>query len=137
MKKTKKFLIHGSASLVVLFILLAPALSLAQSTSANTPLVTCNTNCGFNDLMALVNRIVKFMLFDMVLPISAIMCAYAGILMITAGGETAHARTKAKNIFFKAIVGLIIAMSCWLIINTILSILGYNGSWIGFVRPAL
>jgi hypothetical protein len=68
----------------------------------------------------------------MVIPIAAIMFAYAGFLMVTAGGEAAHARTKAKSIFTNAVIGLIIAVACWLIIKTILSILGFNGSWIGF-----
>lgn len=98
-------------------------------------LVTCTSNCGFNDLMTLVNTVVRFILFDMVLPISAIMCAYAGVLLVTSGGSTEN-RGKAKKIFTNAIIGLIIALAAWLIINSILSILGFTGDWIGFVNPA-
>jgi hypothetical protein len=52
--------------------------------------------------------------------------------LVTAGGEAAGARTKAKNIFTNALIGLIIAVAAWLIVRTILSILGYQGAWIGF-----
>ena len=41
-------------------------------------------------------------------------------------------KTEAKNIFTNAVIGLVIAVAAFLIIRTILSILGYDGSWIGF-----
>lgn len=111
-------------------MLVMPAVSLA----VNTPLVTCTDgkSCGFNELMALVNRVIQFILFDMALPIASIMFVYAGFLMITAGGEAAGARTKAKSIFTNAVLGLVFAAAAWIIIRTILSILGYDGTWIGF-----
>jgi hypothetical protein len=132
MHKTKNFLIRNCLFIIVLALLVVPILSFA----ADTPLVPCGTSahpapCGFNDLMTLVNTVIHFILFDMVVPIAAIMCAYAGFLMVTAGGDSAGARKKAKDIFFKAIVGLIIAIAAWLIISTILAILGYDGTWIG------
>lgn len=124
MKKIKKIII----SLSVFLILIVPVISFAD----NTPLVLCDTNCGFNDFMALINRVIKFILFDMVIPIAAIMFAYAGFLLVFAGGDSSGARTKAKSIFTNAVLGLIIAVAAFLIIRTILSILGYEGSWIGF-----
>ena len=80
----------------------------------------------------MVNRIVDFILKDLVLPIAAIMFAYAGFLLITSGGEAAQARTKAKDIFTNTLLGLLIAMAAFLIIKTLLHILGFNGAWIGF-----
>jgi len=56
---------------------------------------------------------------------------YAGLKMVTSGGS-AEARGKAKSIFTNAVLGLAIAVGAWLIIRTILSILGYQGAWIGF-----
>ena len=89
------------------------------------------TGCGWNELMALINKVIKFILFDMAIPIAAIMFVYAGVLLVTSGGDTS-ARTKAKSVFTNVAIGLILAVACWLIIRTILSILGYNGTWIGF-----
>ena len=107
-----------------------PAFSFAEA------LVQCDNSkgkpCDFYALMSLVNRVIHFVLFDMVVPIAAIMFIYAGFLMVTAGGEAAGARTKAKSIFTNAVLGLIIAVAAFLIIRTVLSILGYEASWIGF-----
>ena len=126
MQKIKKFVIFLS----VFLILIIPALSLAEG-----GLVPCDNTtqpCDFTQFMNLINIVIHFILYDMVIPISAIMFAYAGFLLITAGSEAAGARTKAKSIFLNVVLGLIIAVAAFLIIRTILSILGYEGSWIGF-----
>jgi len=86
---------------------------------------------GFGYLMKMINKVVNFILFTMAVPIAAIMFAYAGFLLVTSGGETSK-RTKAKSIFTNVAIGLVLAVAAWLIINTILSILGFDGSWIGF-----
>ena len=88
--------------------------------------------CNFNSLMDTVNRIINFILWGLALPIVAIMFAYAGFTLLTAGGESSHARTKAKSIFFNAATGLVIAFCAYLIISFLLKTLGYQGSWIGF-----
>ncbi|MDR3519573.1 MAG: hypothetical protein P4L63_01640 [Candidatus Pacebacteria bacterium] len=136
MIKIKKYLIIFS----VFLILIVPALSFAQG--APSVLVPCNNTpdpvtgviaqpCNFNALMVLVNNVINFLLYGMVIPIAAIMFAYAGFELVTAGGESAHARTKAKSIFTNAVIGLVIAIACWLIVHSLLIILGYDGSWIG------
>ncbi len=138
MKNLKIFIF----SILIVFSIL-PVFSFA----ANTALVPCNNNtqdtvdsqgnpvkaapCDFNAFMILINKVVKFILFDMAIPISAIMFAYAGFLMVTSGGSS-EAKTKAKHIFTNVALGLIIAIAAWLIINVILTTLGYDGSWIGF-----
>ena len=133
MSKTKKLLIPA----LTLLILLTPVLSLAYT--LGEPLVPdCDRSVaeqctwGWNELLTLVNNIITFILVYMAVPIAAIMFAYAGFLLVTAGGGGAGARTKAKGIFTNTLLGLVIAVAAWLIISTILSILGYNGAWIGF-----
>ena len=127
----------------IVSIILLPSFSLAQGkppVSPNGGLVPCGiadstgkiTACGFNDFMTLINNIINFILYGMAIPVAAIMFAYAGFLLVTAGGEAAGARTKAKTIFTNAVIGLVLAVACWLIVKLILSILGWNGAWIGF-----
>ena len=94
-------------------------------------LVACKNNCQFNDLMTLINTVVKFIFVDLAVPIAAIMFFYAGIKLVTSGGSP-EARSSAKNIFTNAVIGLALAACAWLIVSTILSILGYNATWIGF-----
>src|SRR3989344_7919835 len=115
--------------LIFLFVIIVPVVSFAGG------LVPCDGTaanpCDFNAFMALINKVIKFILFNLAIPIAAIMFAYAGFLMVTSGGGT-EARGKAKKIFTNAAYGLVIAATAWLIVRTILSILGYDGAWIGF-----
>ena len=69
----------------------------------------------------------------MVVPIAAIMFAYAGILLIFSGGDTSK-RSKAKSIFINVAIGFIIAVAAWLIVEFVLNLLGYNQAfnWFGF-----
>lgn len=87
--------------------------------------------CDFTALMSLVNTIIHFILFYLAIPISAIMFFYAGFLMVTSAGSS-ESKTKAKGIFSSAVYGLVVAAAGWLIIRTILQILGFDGAWIGF-----
>jgi len=130
MKKISKFLIF----LLAFLILVVPAFSFAAENPPLPGLVPCDNSaaypCDFTAFMTLINKVITFILFYMALPIAAIMIAYAGFLLITAaGGEQ---KTKAKNIFFNAVIGLVIAAAAWLIIRTLLLIVGYEGDWIGF-----
>ena len=143
-KKTLKFIF---INLMLLAIIIIPAFSLAQNTNPSSTAPNTNLSvpaggifpgcsdpvngCGFNDLLNLVNSFVKFVLFSLALPIAAIMFCYAGIVLLFAGGSTEKVG-KAKKIFWNVLLGLVIAAAAWLIVELILTILGYQGSWIGF-----
>jgi len=107
----------------------SPTTSTAAPNGGLVP--ACSPNCGFNDFMTLINTVVHFILFAMAVPISAIMFAYAGFLLVTSAGSTEQ-RGKAKRIFTNVAIGLILAVAAWLIIELILKIVGFDGSWIGF-----
>ena len=145
-QKTNTIVTAFLLCLAICALVLIPFFSFAQTntqTTANNPLVPCtNTGvgdapptgadlCDWNALMKLVNNVISFILFKMLVPIAAIMFAYCGFILLTAGGESAK-KTKAKNIFSNVVWGLIIAIAAWLIVQTILHLLGYNGAWIGF-----
>lgn len=113
---------------VILILVLAPGLVFAQEESKG--LVPCATErnnkmCGFGDFMMLLNNIIDFIFKYLAFPISALMFAYAGFLMVTSAGSS-ESRTKAKNIFFDAVVGLVLAAGAWVIVKTLLSIMGYT-----------
>ncbi len=139
------------------FSLLVPFLSYAQNYDAGfgnggSNLVPCGTDrgevitengketadsrkilnpCGFDDILAFINNTINFLLFKLALPVSAMMFAYAGFLLITSGGE-ANKKTHAKEIFWNVAIGLIIAAASFVIVNTVLSIAGYTGDWTHF-----
>ena len=128
MSKLKKFLIRNCTSVIVSVLLATPSLSLAAG------LVSCGgagePACDWNGLMSLINTVIHFLLFYMAIPIAAIMFAYAGFELVSSGGST-EKRGIAKKVFTSAVIGLILAVAAWLIVSTVLSILGYEGSWIG------
>ena len=122
-------------------MLIMPIVSFAQTgwtglvPCSNTPATdgTIPEPCDFNAFLALINTVIHFILFYMAVPIAAIMFFYAGYLMVTSGGSS-ESKTKAKSIFSNTVLGLVFAAGAWLIIMTILSILGYEGAWIGFPK---
>jgi len=108
-----------------------PSASTSTSTTSSGGLVPCSTNCGFAQLLTLVNNIIYFILYGMVIPIAAILFAFAGFELVTSGGST-EKRGIAKKVFTNVVIGLVIAMACWLIVELLIHILGYKGAWIGF-----
>ncbi len=131
MKRTTKFLI----SLAIFLMLIMPVVSLAAGglvPCTNTPVsgvVPDKDKCDFSAFLMLINGLIHFALFDLAIPISAIMFCYAGSLLITSGGSTEN-RGKAKDVFTNTVKGLVIASAAWIIIHTFLSILNFKGSWI-------
>jgi len=85
--------------------------------------------CDFNYLMRLINNVIDFLLFTIATPLAALVFAYAGFLLITAGGDPAKS-TKAKTMMKNLLIGYLIALAAWLIINTILMGLGFDGSFL-------
>lgn len=106
---------------------------ITSETTKNGTAATIVNPCDFDYFLYMINLVIDFILFKLAIPLSAIAFAYAGFILLFSGGQ-AGKRTQAKNIFLNVAIGLILAASCWLIVNTILSVLGYDGTWIGFKK---
>lgn len=78
--------------------------------------------CGFGDLITLVQNIIEY-IFILVIPITAIVFAYAGYLYLTSGGNSGK-REKAKLAMINVVIGVIVIMSAWLIVTLIVNSLG-------------
>ncbi len=124
-------------SILILALLFSPIFSYAAPWEG---LVKCGKNvaegqtqvdCDFNALMDLINRLINFIIVYLAVPIAALSFAYAGFSMLALGGESAGGMEKAKNVFTNTVIGILLVAGAWLIIHTLLSILGYDGSWIG------
>ena len=75
--------------------------------------------CDFNMLIVLAKNIINFLLISST-AIAASCFFFAGYLYLTAGGNVGQI-TRAHHIFKNVAIGLIIALSAWLIVNTILT----------------
>ncbi len=127
--------------LITTFILVAASSlffvsgSMVFAQDSGTGLIPCVNNCGFADIMKLINGVVGFIFKDLVIPISAIMFAYAGFELVTSGGST-EKKSQAKKIFLNVAIGLAFAAGAYLIVHAILGIVGVNTgngwNWFGF-----
>ncbi len=99
------------------FIVCIPLVVFAQG------IVPCTgTDCDFEDLITLVNRIIDFLLVKVAFPISAAFFAWAGFLYLTAAGDEGKVK-KAHGIFQNVFWGLILALAAWIIIDLVTSTL--------------
>jgi hypothetical protein len=83
--------------------------------------------CGISHLFILINNLLEFILIYLVLPIATVILMYAGFKLLFSGGDT-HARSEAKSMFWNVVKGVVFIAGAWLIVNTLLNILGYTGS---------
>lgn len=84
-------------------------------------LVPCTgLNCQACHLASLVQNIIKFLIM-LAIPIVALLFAVAGAMYFSS--EVTNKKEQAKKIIQKAVVGFIIAISAWMVVNTVLYIL--------------
>ena len=74
--------------------------------------------CNFTYFMQLINGVIKFLLFTIATPFIAIIIMYVGYLFLTSGGNPSQGE-RAKHILSSVIIGYIVALGAWLIVNTI------------------
>jgi hypothetical protein len=84
-----------------------------------------STACQACDLATLIQRVITFAI-GLSIPIAAALFAWAGVLFFTAADNSSKI-TQAKQIFKNAFIGFLIAITAWLIINTVLAVI-FNGS---------
>lgn len=83
--------------------------------------------CEICDLYTLANNLINFALFSLATPILVLALLIGGLYWLTSGGSEERI-TKGKDILKYAAIGFLIAFGAWVIINTLLSTLGYS-SW--------
>ena len=103
------------AAILLIALFALPLLALAQG-----GLVPCTgPTCNFCHLFVLARNIMKFLILTLAMPIAALLFAWAGILYITAAGNTGQIG-RAKKIFADVLLGLVIAVAAALIVDLIL-----------------
>lgn len=81
--------------------------------------------CDFNMVMALINKVINFLLITLATPLFALILVYVGWLYLSDMGSSENI-TKAKKIFKNVFIGYIIALAAWLIVKTILVSVGFD-----------
>lgn len=103
----------------------AQAQTLPEDTSKFLPLVTCGVGdakpCTICDIWVLADRVVLFA-FYLAAPILIIVLIAGGFIYLTSGGNPKKTE-QAKSLLTSAIVGIVIALAAFLIVDTILKTL--------------
>jgi hypothetical protein len=121
--KTKK-IIFSSIFLLALFY---------ANSLFSQGLVTCDgPNCDFAHLINTGQRIIGFII-QIGIAFSAVVFAYAGFLYLTAQGDTGQIK-RAHAMFKKVVVGLLVMLGAFLIVELITSSLGLKESIIKLVK---
>ena len=85
-------------------------------------LVTCDgPDCSVCQLVGLAHNIINFIIGAAVL-VATLMIAYAGILYVTAGVNPEQIGS-AHKIFFNVLIGFVIVLAAWLIVDTVIKAL--------------
>lgn len=119
--------------LLASIVMLAPSVTFAAGVNFFGPIVPTECKCpgsapDFGCVFQTVQNLLAFAV-SIGSIIATLMIAYAGILLITSP-INAENRTKAKNMLTNAVIGLVIALSAWLIIDFVMKAL-YNGAAAG------
>jgi len=84
--------------------------------------------CGINSFFDMLINIYDFIVKDIATPLAIIALIIGGALMMLSGGNPSL-MGKGKTILFAAIIGLVLVFASWVIIDSILKIIGYTGNW--------
>jgi len=84
------------------------------------------TECGICQLAQLVTNLLNFAIYGAVIA-AAVLFALTGFKFLTSR-DNSGALTAAKKMFWNVILGLIIVLAAWLIVNTIVSFMVGSGN---------
>ena len=87
--------------------------------------------CGFADAITLIQNVIEY-IFILILPIAAIVFAYAGFLLLSSGGNSSK-RDAAKKAMVNVVIGIVVILLAWLLVKTILVSLGASDGFTMFL----
>ncbi|MFH1968594.1 MAG: hypothetical protein ABIJ84_04360 [bacterium] len=113
-----------------LLTILIPVSAVAQSGG----LVPCGNSpdgsdaCTITDFFIMLGRIYDFLVKWIATPLAILSITIGAVVLMTSAGNPSQA-TKGKQILMISIIGLVLVFCSWLIIQTLLSAIGYTGAW--------
>jgi len=89
-------------------------------------LIPCSgTDCKPCHILVLIVNLVNFMLKSIVAPLAGLMFLVGGIMIVSDGGS-GNRMKKGKEIIKNTLIGAVIALSAWVIVNTLIMAFGSN-----------
>ena len=120
-----------SRGYLLLFIFAVSSLALPAVTHASIPffgpiIPDAVNRCaaGWGAVITVINNIIELLITLAIVFVAPITIAYAGFLLVTGQGN-AGSITKARGIILNTVIGIVIAMGAWLIVDAVMAVL-YN-----------
>ncbi|MCX6720372.1 MAG: hypothetical protein NTW11_01030 [Candidatus Staskawiczbacteria bacterium] len=94
---------------------------------------TSNCPCGICDFFKMLSTIYSFIVWDIAMPLAIIAIVIGGIMMMISAGNP-DLMGKGKTMLKTAIIGLVLVLGSWIIINLVLTAIGYKdiSTWSSF-----
>ena len=80
---------------------------------------TAKENCDLCDIFVLIDRILKFVMGTLIPPIATVMFLIGGIWFYFSGASEENKR-RARAIITSAVIGIVVILAAWIIVNAIL-----------------
>ena len=115
------------------FVLFAFLLLFLPDSALSAGLVTCDGSiaspCDFCAFMTMVNELIKW-LFTILTLLAVMMMMYAGFKLVVSQGNSS-AWGEAKGMLTNIIVGFVIVLAAWLIVDTLMKMLADSSAGLG------
>lgn len=89
--------------------------------------------CTYCDLLKLLKGVINFLMY-IIFPLATIMIVWGGIVIMTAR-ESPERVKQGRSIITAAVVGILIALLSWLILDTIIQVMAPNFKVVNLGRP--
>lgn len=114
-------------------ILLAVIVFVFSAQFASAALVPCGpgtakATCDVCDFFTLIDKIINFVMLDIAPALALLLIIVGAIVIITSGGSQAN-YDKGKGIIFAAVLGFLIILGAWFIINLVMSFTTGANTW--------
>lgn len=119
----KKALIHISA-MTGGFLAALPLPALAQADSSGLPKITPDTGGNQQSIIDAIGSVVDWMLI-LAGALAVAYLIYGGIVYITGGAAGAE---NAKKIIINAIIGVVVILLAYILVNAVIGLLGGSGT---------
>lgn len=100
-------------------ILLGGSVPLVADAQGGFVQCTGADDCDFNAFVETISKLLEF-LFQLTTMIAVVVITYAGFLYLTAGENSGNI-SKAHQLLWYAVIGFLIALSAWLIVEVLLN----------------
>ena len=114
-----RYFYFGVVFLPILLLIAVPNFAVAQGLVP----MQCESpqSCGTCEFVQLINNVINFLITFAVIA-ATLLIMYAGFRLVTSGGDVS-AKTAAKSMMSNVLIGIVLVLTGFLIINTVLGVL--------------